>query len=198
VLSDAEIVQFWAATLVVGDPFRQIMQLLLLTACRCDEVAGMTRNELSEDGATWDIPGERTKNKEDFVVPLSPLARDILATARPIGNLMFSLNGRGKVTGWSRAKRQLDAAMKPTTPWVLHDLRRTASTGMGGIGILPHVIEACLNHISGFKAGVAGIYNKYEYLPEKKAAFERWAAHVEGLVSGKPAAKVVALRSSKA
>jgi hypothetical protein len=69
--------------------------------------------------------------------------------------------------------------------WVLHDLRRTAATGMADLGIAPHVVEATLNHISGAKAGVAGTYNRALYAGEKKAALERWAAHVEGLVTGK-------------
>ena len=81
-------------------------------------------------------------------------------------------------------------------PWRLHDLRRTAATGMADIGVLPHVIEAALNHISGAKAGVAGIYNRSAYAPEKKAALERWAAHVAGLVAGEQA-KVVPLRGRK-
>jgi integrase len=68
--------------------------------------------------------------------------------------------------------------------WRLHDLRRSFATGMADIGIAPHIIEACLNHISGHKGGVAGIYNRAAYAAEKKAALERWAAHVKGLVTG--------------
>ena len=83
--------------------------------------------------------------------------------------------------------------MKPATPWILHDLRRTAATGMAELGIPPHIIEAVLNHVSGARAGVAGVYNRAAYAPEKKAALERWAAHIEGLVSGQ-AATVTPLR----
>jgi integrase len=77
--------------------------------------------------------------------------------------------------------------------WRLHDLRRTCATGMAGIGIQPHVVEAVLNHVSGAKAGVAGTYNQYAYLPEKTAALERWSSHVEALVTGKPMNNVVTL-----
>ena len=69
-------------------------------------------------------------------------------------------------------------------PWRLHDLRRTAATGMAEIGIAPHIVEAALNHVSGARAGVAGTYNRAAFAPEKRAALERWAAHVEGLISG--------------
>jgi integrase len=193
VLSDSEIVKLWSATAFVSEPFGQVLRLCLLTGCRLNEVAGMIRDELSEDGATWSIPGARTKNKKPYVVPLSPLAREVLAAAKPIGKLMFSTNGRTPVSGWSNIKVRLDAAMK-VEPWRLHDLRRTAATGMAELGIPPHIVEACLNHISGAKAGVAGVYNRAAYAPEKRAALERWAAHIEGLTSGKPAAKVVALR----
>jgi integrase len=90
-------------------------------------------------------------------------------------------------------KRRLDIAMK-IPPWRLHDLRRTAATGMAEIGVAPHIVEAVLNHISGVKAGVAGTYNRAAYAAEKKAALERWAAHVEGLVAGR-SATVTAIRS---
>ena len=86
--------------------------------------------------------------------------------------------------------------MGDVPPWRLHDLRRTAATGMAEIGVAPHIVEAALNHVCGARAGVAGIYNRAAYAAEKKAALERWAAHVERLVSGKPA-KVVALRRRK-
>jgi integrase len=75
----------------------------------------------------------------------------------------------------------------------LHDLRRTCATGMAGIGVAPHIIEACLNHISGAKAGVAGTYNRAAYEPEKRAALERWANHISGIAGGRTA-KLVALR----
>jgi hypothetical protein len=78
--------------------------------------------------------------------------------------------------------------------WTLHDLRRTAVTGMVELGVAPHVVEMVVNHVSGHRAGVAGIYNRSEMLPERQVALQRWAAHVEGLVSGS-AVKVVALRS---
>jgi integrase len=118
-------------------------------------------------------------------VPLPPLAREIVAQLPRIdgGRFVFSIDGRGPITGWSRTKAKLDAAMG-APPWRLHDLRRTAATGMAELGIAPHIVEAVLNHISGAKAGVAGTYNRAAYAPEKKAALERWAAHVEGLVSG--------------
>ena len=80
-------------------------------------------------------------------------------------------------------------------PWRLHDLRRTAATHMADIGIAPHVVEAVLNHVSGHKAGVAGVYNQAEYRLEKQAALERWAAHVDGVVTGRPA-NVVAISAS--
>ena len=141
---------------------------------------------MSED--TWNIPASRTKNKWPHVVPLAPLARDIVATsvAASTSNLIFTTTGRTPVSGFAQIKRKLDAAMK-IPEWRLHDLRRTAATGMAELGIAPHIVEACLNHVSGAKAGVAGVYNRAAYAPEKKAALERWANHIEGLVKGRPA-----------
>jgi hypothetical protein len=80
--------------------------------------------------------------------------------------------------------------MGTPAPWRLHDLRRTFVTGLADLGIRPDVIEMAVNHASGLRGGVAGVYNKSELLPQRRAALERWAAHVEGLVAGK-ASKVV-------
>jgi integrase len=187
VLSDAEIVLFWQAASAERKQIAGVLKLLLLTGCRLREVAGMQRAELSDDGATWTIPGERTKNHRPHTLALPPLARDILAEVGDERDLVFA-TGNG-APSWSKVKCRLDAAMN-IPPWRIHDLRRTAATGMAETGIAPHIVEACLNHVSGARAGVAGVYNRAAYAPEKKAALERWAAHVEGLVTGK-AAKVV-------
>jgi integrase len=186
VLGNDEIVALWRACDEMGEPFGALLKLLLLTGARLGEVAGMRRYELSKDFATWGLSGERTKNGRPHVVPLPPLARHILASVKQIASsegLMFTTTGRTPVSGWSKLKARLDATMN-IPPWRLHDLRRTAATGMAEIGIAPHIVEAALNHVSGARAGVAGTYNRAAYAPEKRAALERWAAHVEGLISG--------------
>jgi integrase len=198
VLTDTEIVAFWNACDEAREPIGQLLRTLLLTGCRLNEVARMRREELIADGATWSIPGTRTKNNRPHVVPLPPLARDILATIKPImgkSGFVFTTTGETPVNVGSKIKGKLDSAMK-IPPWRFHDIRRTCATGMAEIGIPPHIVEAALNHVSGAKAGVAGIYNRAAYAAEKKAALERWASRIEGLVAGKPA-KVVSLRGRK-
>jgi integrase len=200
VLTVNEIVAFWQACGEIGEPIGQLLKLLLLTGCRLNEVAAMTRAELSDDGATWTIPSSRTKNKRAHVVPLPPLARAIIAGVKPIASAasyVFTTNGRSAISGWSAIKKVLDAAMGATSPWRLHDLRRTAATGMADIGIPPHIVEAALNHVSGAKAGVAGTYNRAAYANEKRAALERWALHIERLVSSGEPDKVVNLHGHR-
>jgi integrase len=196
VLTNGEIIKFWAATNTVGEPFGAVLKLLLLTGARLNEVTGMRHDELSEDGMQWMIPSNRTKNHRPHVVPLPPLARDILASVRRIENsdLVFTTTGKTPISGWSNVKIRLDALMGDLPHWIVHDLRRSTATHMAEIGIPPHIVEACLNHISGAKASVAGVYNRAQYSAEKKATFDRWAAHLEALVLGKPAA-VVPLRA---
>lgn len=158
----------------------------------------------------WALPGERTKNRRPHIVPLPPAACDLLASVRVLAGkpgYVLTTTGRSPISGFSKIKRRLDAAMivaarkenddAAIPPWRLHDLRRTAATGMAEIGIAPHIVEAALNHISGAKAGVAGTYNRAAYAAEKKAALERWAAHVLGIVTKQPA-KVVPLRKEGA
>jgi integrase len=195
VLTAAEIVLFWRACDALGEPTGRMLKLLLLTGCRRSEVAGVTRVELSEDGTVWNIPGERTKNKRPHVVPLPVLVREIIASVKPIAgtDLVFTTNGRSPITGWSVLKHKLDGLMPGVAPWRIHDLRRSCVTGMAELGVRPDVIELCVNHVSGLRGSVAGIYNRSELLPERRAALERWAAHIEGIVSGRPA-NVVALR----
>jgi integrase len=192
VLTADEVARFWAACDRVGEPFGAIFRVLLLTAQRLNEVAGMRRSELRDDG-TWLLPGARTKNGRAHVVPLSPSALEIIAGMPSRGDLVFTTTGSTPPSGWSRVKRRLDAAMKPGAPWRLHDLRRTAITNMAELGIRPDVIERVVNHVSGTRAGVAGVYNRSELLPERRAALERWAVHVSGLVSPQPDSKVVDL-----
>ena len=198
VLTDTEIRWFWQAAGDLGAPFGPLLKLLLLTGQRLGEVGGMRHDELHDDG-TWHLPGSRTKNHKQHIVPLPPPARELVASAPAIEDcpFVFSTNGLRPVSGWSKTKVRLDVAMralakKEITPWTLHDLRRTAVTGMANLGIAPHVVEAVVNHISGAKAGVAGIYNRAEYAAEKKAALARWALHVLDVVGG-GAANVVTL-----
>jgi integrase len=199
-----EIRWFWKAADKLSEPYGALLKLLLLTGCRRDEIAELTGDEVSDDLATLRLPGKRVKNHRGFEVYLPPLARDLLAGAKRFAGcrFWFSTNGQTPVASWSKAKRDLDAAMLRLArqehgdeyqieAWRIHDLRRTCATGMHGIGIAPHIVEAALNHISGHKAGVAGVYNQEQYSAEKKAAWARWASHVESIVNGEPQSNVV-------
>lgn len=208
VLTSDEIRALWRATGELGYPFGPLLRGLLLTGCRRDEFAGLNYAELSEDGERWVIPGERTKNKFDLLVPLVPQVRDLIADAsrfaKNSGNagLVFTTTGRSAVSGFSKIKKRLDVLMRKELgdafrAWRLHDIRRTVSTGMASIKVAPHVIEACLNHVSGFKSGVAGTYNVFQYEDEKRAALAAWASHLDQLVSGDGPANVVSIRGKR-
>ena len=193
VLSDQEIRAFWLATDAVGQPFASALKLLVLSGCRLGEVAGMRRDELAANGI-WTISGTRTKNHRQHIVPLPPMAQEIIANApRVEGSYVFTTTGTSSVSGWSKCKRELDEQMG-APPWRLHDLRRTCASGMQRLGVRVEVIERALNHISGSYGGVAGIYQRDPMHEETRTALLRWSQHVESLVSGKPS-KVVALRS---
>ncbi len=210
VLTDAEVALIWAAAGALGHPFGPLVQLLLLTAQRREEVGGMMWSELSEDRATWTIPKERAKNGKAHVVHLAPAARAILADvprfvwAEPPGkgqarppDLVFTTTGKTPVSGYSNAKDALDAhiakarakaaagagqaAPPPLPPWRMHDFRRTAVTWMAGNGVAPHVADRLLNHVQGTISGVAAVYQRQQFLAERKAALEAWAGHVVGL-----------------
>jgi integrase len=200
VLTSDELRKLWLALNTLSEPFGRVIKLLLLTGQRRSEVAGMRWSELSDDG-TWTLPDNRTKNKKTHAVPLAPMARELIGSEvedpkNPI-HFVFTTNGRSPVSGFGKIKARLDQVLK-IPEWKFHDLRRTAYTGMAEMGIAPNIIEACVNHVSGHKGGLAGIYNRAEYATQKRTALERWAGHVGAIVSGRPADKVVQMRGKHA
>ena len=196
VLSGTEIAAFWTATEELGWPFGPLFRLLLLTAQRRDEVATMEWSEIDFGRRLWSIPREKAKNDHGHDVHLSQQAIDILTALPRTGDLVFSTNGRTAVSGFSRAKERLDSLMAKAIgddveAWILHDLRRSAATGMAGLRVLPHVVDRILNHTSGTIRGVARVYNRFEYLDERKAALEAWGRGVDAMVSGAEASNVL-------
>jgi integrase len=181
---------------------------LLLTAQRRDELAHTAWSEFDLDKQTWMLPGERTKNGRTHIVHLSALAIEIIEKLPRIASkkLWVFTTGLGggdtPVSGFGRGRQHIAAAMvdasgKEVAPFTLHDLRRSAATGMAALGIAPHVVDKILNHSSGKIAGVAKIYNRFEYLPERQAALDAWARHVESLIRPTPSNVVELLQRAK-
>ncbi|MCJ2080307.1 tyrosine-type recombinase/integrase [Methylobacterium sp. J-090] len=186
VLQDTELSAVWKACR--EDDFGRIVRLLILTGLRRKEVPGLRWSEIDLQAALWTIPADRMKNKRPHEMPLSSEVIAILsaAPARLGRDLVFG-DGAAPFTGFSKAKASLDIRIGDEAgKWIIHDLRRTASTGMNTLGILPHVVEAVLSHVSGHKAGVAGTYNRASYRAEKREAVDRWADEVKRVVSIAP------------
>jgi integrase len=212
VLRDHELRAIWKHA--GDDHYGSIVKLLMLTGQRADEIASLRWTELTVTAlpekrltdtaklpqiniSAIELPAERTKNKRPHIVPLSAAADTILADqprrADDDGQLrefVFGIGQRG-FSGWSRCKERLDDRIEkelgaPLDHWTPHDLRRTLSTLMNDrLGVLPHVVEAILNHVSGSKGGVAGVYNKAVYLRERVEALNLWADHLRSIIDGK-------------
>jgi integrase len=195
-LSDPEIKAIWKAADAAAYPFGRLVQLLLLTGARRDELREAPWTEFDLDGGMWTLPGERVKNGNEHSVPLSSWAKQILRGMPRIKGrgLLFTTTGETPFAGLSKVKRALDTA-SGVTGWTLHDLRRTAATGMAErCSVPPHVIEAALNHVSGeSRRGVAGIYNRARYIDDISKALQAWSDYVDALVNGN-AANVVRIR----
>jgi integrase len=193
VLKPHELRLIWNA-LPEQDQYGSIVKLLMLTGQRLSEIAGLRWSEIHGD--VIELPAERVKNGRPHTVPVSRAAGAILA-AQPRrggadGKIRDPIFGYadGPYGGWSQSKKRLDKTIakiagEPLAPWVIHDLRRTAVTGMADIGIAPHIIEAVVNHLSGHKGGIAGVYNKATYASEVRAALETWGNHVMAIVEGR-------------
>jgi integrase len=186
VLSEAELAAVWHSA-GLGD-YAVIVRLLILTGQRREEVGGILWSEIDMAGAVWSIGANRTKNGLAHDVPLSAPALTILkGLHRRKGRDLVFGSREGPFQGWSNAKSALDGRVtsglgRAPPPWRLHDLRRTVATRLGDIGVLPHVVEAILNHVSGHRAGVAGVYNRTTYAAEKRFALGNWAEHIAATV----------------
>jgi integrase len=198
VLDEKEIAALWrlCRSNDLSPRYATFVALLLLTGQRRSECADLPFSEIDRKIRQWRLPGERTKNGLDHVVPLSAQAWKIVTTA-PIGRDPKFVLG-GKLGDFSQLKKILDAKLKFAECWTLHDLRRTCATGMQAVGVAPHIIEAVLNHQSGSKAGIVGIYQRHVPISEMSVALQRWADHVERIASGEADDTVVLPMKKKA
>jgi len=195
VLAESELATIWRAC--QDDDFGRIVKLLMLTGCRRGEIGELKWSEIDFERGTITIAGTRTKNGHALTLILPAVALDLLRATprRDNSDNVFGGGGPG-FTIWSHAVKQLlgriAAKGKPLSPWTLHDIRRSTATHMAEIGVQPHIIEAALNHVSGHKSGVAGIYNRASYTKDIAAALLFWSEHLSAVIAGKR--KVVPLR----
>ena len=217
VLTDDELAEIWRAAEKAGKPFGRVVQFLALTGQRRDEVAGMEWSEVAADLSTWTIPATRAKNGAAHIVPLSPPAKDLLKAMPRISPLVFPgeaafrpVEKEGDApksfSGWSKSKARLDALITEARRkaaadagddpkkvadmpgWRLHDLRRTMATGLQRLGIRLEVTEAVLNHVSGTRSGIVGVYQRHDWADEKRAALDAWGKHVQAAIEGRATA----------
>jgi integrase len=191
-LTQQELAELWRA--LDAEPnaqFADIVRLLALTGQRRDEIGSLHWSEIDLDRNLIVLPPDRTKNLRQHEIPLSRQAVAILERQpkRKGRDFVFGIGKLG-FSGWSDCKARLDQALltvrrktnrkaKPIPAFRLHDLRRSCATGMAELGVQPHIIEAVLNHVSGHKAGVAGIYNRATYVEGMRDAMQRWADHID-------------------
>jgi integrase len=181
VLHDQELAQVILAARKIGGPYGGIVELLALTGQRREEVAGLSWQELDLEQRVWTIPKSRTKNGKAHVVHLSEQSLAVLNRADQRGPLVFSVLGTKPFQEFSTAKRLLDD-LSGVTGWRLHDLRRTCVSGMARLGVAPHVADKILNHQAGTISGVAAVYQRHDFLAERRTALDLWGAHIGQLL----------------
>src|ERR1700716_1683856 len=181
VLDDSELTQVILAARNIGGPYGAIVELLSLTGQRREEVACLHWEELDLAQRTCTIPKARTKNAKAHIVHLSRQALAVLKRADQRGPFVFTLLGTKPFQDFARAKRRLDR-LSGVTGWRLHDLRRTCVSGMARLGVAPHVADKILNHQAGTISGVAAVYQRHDFLAERREALETWGTHVRRIV----------------
>ena len=212
VLSDDDVAIVWNAAGKLASPFGPFVQLLILTLQRRSEVAGIDWRELSRDNQEWMLPAERSKNGEANIVPLGSLAIETLDALAggpdwPKQGLVLTTNGKKSLGGFSYIKRLLEAAIFEVVqlvelpmpkPWIIHDLRRTGATKLQKLGIRKEVTEAVLNHRAKSKSGIEGVYQLYDYAPEKVMALSALDAELRRILKIEVQPNVVPLRRDMA
>jgi integrase len=181
ILDDKELAQVILAARTIGGPYGGIVELLALTGQRREEVAGLQQEELDLAQRIWTIPKARTKNAKAHIVHLSKQALGVLKRADQREPLVLSPLGTKTFQNFTHAKRLLDQ-LSGVTGWRLHDLRRTCVSGMARLGVAPHVADKILNHQVGTISGVAAVYQRHEFLAERRAALDLWGTHIAGLI----------------
>jgi integrase len=181
VLTDDELAAVWRAAEQLGGPFGAGLKMLILTGARREEIGQLQWSEIY-DGEIR-LGGNRTKNGHPHHIPLSTAAVGIIENLQRIAGseFVFTLNGKRPIVGWSQAKARIDAIAEIAS-WRIHDLRRTAATGLQKLKTPLQVTEAILGHNAGSRAGIVGVYQRHDYADEKRAALEAWGAHVMALV----------------
>ena len=172
VLTDAELVKVWkAAGRVRG--YGDAVKMLISTGARREEIGRLRWDEI--DGDNIELKGARTKNGEPHIIPLSAPALGLAQLLERKGDWVFSLTGKRPLAAWSAAKNELDTR-SDVKDWRIHDLRRTFATNMQKLGVALQVTEACLGHTAGSRGGIVGVYQRHDYLDERRAALEAWGA----------------------
>jgi integrase len=183
ILSDRELAAIWKAA--GDDAFGRVLKLLMLMGQRRTEVGGIAWSELDLERGIWTIPAQRTKNHRAHTLPLPSLVLHIITGVPRVvdRDTLFGDRADSGLTGWARPKAALDARLGDSVmPWTLHDLRRTLATRLCDLGTAPHVVEQILNHRSGHRAGIVGVYNRSSYEREVSAALLLWSDHISSLV----------------
>lgn len=215
VLTPDEIIAAWQASYQLSEPFGPFVRMLFATLQRRNEVARLPWKELREDESRWYMEGDRAKNEEDHLVHLNKLAMaELGALVWKRRGLVFTTTGTTAISGFSKMKGKLDAAMLPILQkmaddraealgerpqpvtldrWTLHDIRRSGTTALQALGFPIEVTEKVINHKSGEVSGIKKVYNLWSYEPEKRAALTKWGDYLERLVTKTDGANVIAL-----
>jgi len=198
-LDDGELSALWRACEGEG-PFGAALRLMILTGCRRYEASKMPWAELDRRRRLWLLPSERTKNERPHEIPLPSQAWSVLDALPQINDseFVFTTDGRTPIVGWAKVKARISAkAGLDATTWRLHDLRRTAASGMQRLGVSVPVVEKALNHQGGIFRGIVSTYQTHDYADDVRIAFQKWGDHIEDLVAGRKSTKVVRLHRTK-
>jgi integrase len=189
VLSDVELAHVWRAA--GDDAFGKVIKLLILTGCRREEIGGLRWGEIDRDAGTITLPAERVKNRHEHVLPITPLAAEIINSIpeQAERDHVFGARSANGFNGWDAAKKALDQRLAgklkgKSAGFRAHDIRRSLATWLGEHNVEPWTIESLLNHWSGSRRGIASVYNRAKHQKQVRVALSLWDDHLRSLIEG--------------
>lgn len=189
--TESEIQALWQAFATEAEPIHYFLKVLFLTGQRRGETAKMKWNDIDFSTGVWTIPAENTKNKKEHFIPLPPLAIELIEKLKPLNSdhdYVFNslIKANTPINAHSKITKRI-SKVSGVNSFRIHDIRRTVATLLAKEGTPRHVLKKILNHTEGERADITSVYDRYDYLDEKRQALMGLERSIQLITTGETA-----------